>query len=473
MNTTSPATPLTRFREQLYRCFGMRRDALFEVLDAVVTAPQIESLVGLSLAPGFARGWASTCDALSDGSLEVPAIQRLLAAQPLPQPEATTEARELWALDGSTWPRPTALTSPERTVCRVLTAGSAGQSLVDGWEYQWLVVVPEDAGSWVLPLAVDRRSPTAGTATTLAIAQVRAVQDARAAAQTAAGSAADSAAVAEPAPRPILLLDSSYAVGQLVAADLGVDILARLASHRVFRRPAPPWKGIGRVPRHGPPFKLADPSTHGPPDATTVVPDPVYGAVTIDRWDRLHDERSPDSTVSLVRLQLAHYAPRAHRQGAPQPLWLVWTGDELPARDAAFRAWYLRRFAIEHAFRFLKQSLGWTTPHLRHPEAADRWSWVLALALWQLWLAREAVVPVTRPWERPRPVPRTPVRPTPGQVRRGCASLFAALGTPARPPQRRGNAPGRQRGQCPGRAPRYPVVKRGPPPAPPGSRAPP
>ncbi len=471
MNTTSPGTTLTRFRDARYPCFGMRRDALFDVLDALVTAPQVESLVGLSLAPGFLRGWASTCDALSDGSLEVPAIQRLLAAQPIIRPPDA--AREIWALDGSSWPRPTAPTSPQRTVCRVLTSGSAAQSLVDGWEYQWLVAVPEQAGSWVLPLAVDRRSPTAGTATTLAITQLRAVQAARAVARVEAGTAADPAAAADPAPRPILLLDSSYAVGQLVAADLGVDILARLAGNRVFRRPAPPWQGIGRLPKHGPPVKLADPTTHGEPDATTVLPDPLYGAVTIDRWDQLHDERAPARDRTLLRIQLAHYAPRAHRQGAPQPLWLVWTGNELPPSDAVFRAWYLRRFAIEHAFRFLKQSLDWTTPRLRHPQAADRWSWVLALALWQLWLAREVVVPVTRPWERARPAPQHPPRPTPGQVRRACASLFAALGTPARPPRKRGNAPGRQPGQAPGRAPRYPVVKRGPPPAPSGSRAPP
>lgn len=240
MNTTSPATTLTRCRDQLYQCFGLRRDALFDLLDAVTTAPVVESLVGLSLAPSFTRGWAATCDALSDGSLDVPAIQRVLAAHLAAVPRAG-DGRAVWALDGSRWARPCAPTSPQRTACRVLVPGSAGHTMADGWEYQWLVAVPEDAGSWVLPLAVDRRSPTAGTPTQLAITQVRAVQAARAATGT------DQA-------HPLLLLDSSYAVGQLVAAELGVDILARLAATRVFCRPAPPWKGIGRVPKHGPPL---------------------------------------------------------------------------------------------------------------------------------------------------------------------------------------------------------------------------
>jgi hypothetical protein len=471
MNTTSPATTLTRFRTELYQCFGMRRDALFDLLDAMVSAPQVESLVGLSLAPGFARGWASTCDALSDGSLDVPALQRVLAAHLAVVPPAVAD-REVWALDGSAWPRPSAPTSPERTACRVLVPGSVGHSMVDGWEYQWLVAVPEDAGSWVLPLSVDRRSPTAGTPTHLAIAQVRAVQAARAAARAAA-TAAD-------VTRPLLLLDSSYAVGHVVAAQLEVDILARLARHRVFRRPAPPWRGIGRLPKHGAPFILADPATHGPPAATTMQPDPVHGPITIDRWDHLHDERHPAVEVSVVRIQHARYAPQAHRTGRPLPLWLVWVGSGEPPDPAQCRQWYARRFAIEHAFRFLKQTLGWTTPHVRAPQAADRWSWLQGLALWHLWLARDVVIPERRPWDRRLPAllpapgdPAPRLRPTPGQVRRAWAGLLPTLGTPTRPPRPRGKAPGRQIGQAPGRAPRFPAVKRGPPPPPSGSRAPP
>ena len=30
---------------------------------------------------------------------------------------------------------------------------------------------------------------------------------------------------------------------------------------------------------------------------------------------------------------------------------------------------YVRRFDLEHTFRFLKQSMGWTTPRVRHPES--------------------------------------------------------------------------------------------------------
>ena len=53
------------------------------------------------------------------------------------------------------------------------------------------------------------------------------------------------------------------------------------------------------------------------------------------------------------------------------------------------RTWqaFLRRFDIEHTFRFLKQVLGWTRPKLRDPAAADRWSWLIIACYAQLRLA--------------------------------------------------------------------------------------
>lgn len=443
MNTTSPATTLTHFRTELYQCFGMRRDALFELLDAVLAGPAVTSAVRLSLEPVFRRQWASACDALSDGSLDAAALQRLVA--PALVETARIGGRALWVMDGSGWPRPSAPTSPERTACRVLVPGSARQSIQDGWEYQWLCAIPDAAGSWVLPLSVTRRSIEAGTPTALAITQIRQVQAAR----IATGTAAE---------RPLLLLDSSYDVVQLVEADLGVDILARSARNRRFYRP-PRWSGRGRKPIHGPVFKLNDATTHGAPDHREVLPDAVHGTVTIERWDRLHREERAAVECSLIRITLAHVSERSHHTVPPPPLWLVWTGTAPPPTAALFRIWYARRFAIEHAFRFLKQTLGWTRLRPRSPQTADRWSWLLAMALWQLWLARRQVEAIRLPWE----AVATRCPPSPGQVRRSLARLLLALGTPARSPRPRGKSPGRLPGQAPGRARRYPARKRAPP----------
>src|SRR5215218_10795040 len=32
---------------------------------------------------------------------------------------------------------------------------------------------------------------------------------------------------------------------------------------------------------------------------------------------------------------------------------------------------------IEHTVRFCKQTFGWTTPRPRHPEQAERWTWLV------------------------------------------------------------------------------------------------
>lgn len=435
---TTPAAPLARFRAELYQSgLGLRRDALCDLLDAVLCGDGARSLVRHSLHPAFRRGWAAICDALSDGSLDVAALHRLFA-QTLPA--ALVEGRLLWALDGTTWPRPEARTSPERTWGRFVTGGTPQSGIIGAWEYQWLTAIPEASGSWVLPLAVGRRDLVAGTATTLAIRQLRAVQ---------AGRPPD-------APRPLLLLDSHYDVAELVAAELGVDILARLAANRRFYRRPGPYPGKGAPRKHGPVFRLADPTTHGTPDRSQCEADAVYGTVTIDVWEGLHTPPAPRLELTVIRVRLGRL-PR--REQPPRPLWLVWHGGALPADLRTVQRWYQRRFAIEHAFRFLKQDLGWTAIRPRSPQTADRWSWLLAAGLWELWLAREVVADQRLPWEHP-PLGSAL---SPGRVRRGFAGLVLTLGTPARPPRPRGKAPGRPRGQCPGPAPRFPVLRRGPP----------
>jgi hypothetical protein len=119
---------------------------------------------------------------------------------------------------------------------------------------------------------------------------------------------------------------------------------------------------------------------------------------------------------------------------------------------------YVRRFDLEHTFRFLKQALGWTTPRVRHPEQADRWrTWLVLVAFTQLRLARAACVADRRlPWERHYNTGRlTPIR-----VHRVVSALLAQLGTPAKPPKPCGRSPGRSKGRISGRAKRYPALKK-------------
>ncbi|MFB7216342.1 hypothetical protein ACFCYV_42780, partial [Streptomyces sp. NPDC056255] len=143
-------------------------------------------------------------------------------------------------------------------------------------------------------------------------------------------------------------------------------------------------------------------------------------------------------------------------QDAP-PVWL-WSSKTGATSDDVDRFWqaFLRRFDLEHTFRFAKQTLGWTTPKIRTPEAADRWTWILIVAHTQLRLARPLAEDLRRPWEKPAP----PNRLTPTRVRRGFRNIRAHLLCPARVPQPRGTGPGRPPGtKNKHRAPRYDVGK--------------
>jgi hypothetical protein len=62
---------------------------------------------------------------------------------------------------------------------------------------------------------------------------------------------------------------------------------------------------------------------------------------------------------------------------------------------------YLRRFAIDHWYRFIKQRLHWTVPHFATPEQSERWSDLIPQLTWQLWLARTCADDCPLPWQQP------------------------------------------------------------------------
>src|SRR5215211_5364454 len=74
--------------------------------------------------------------------------------------------------------------------------------------------------------------------------------------------------------------------------------------------------------------------------------------------------------------------------------------------------------------------MGWATPRVRHPEQADRWTWLVVAAYTQLRLARARVADLRLPWERHYEAGRlTPVR-----VHRVVSAAWRMW---ARPPSRR------------------------------------
>jgi hypothetical protein len=448
---------LLSFRNSFYECLHRRGDALFELTDAILSADAaVPSPVHLSLQASHHRGWGSLYAALDRGQIDDETLRKLLARHPLSGSAATTP---VYAVDTSVWPRCDAECSPERGYYYHPSRHSAGQPIVAGWAYQFVAQLNFVRESWTAPVDVERVRP-AQDANVVAAEQVRSFLRRR-------RSSCEEGTTAS----PLFVFDAGY---DPVKVQQGLEgcpcqILLRLrAGRRFYGDPSlcDPPEHIGRPRRHGPKMKCSDPLTWPEPSAEHHCQDAAYGSVRVRAWAEMHPKvnnhprkgtRGPlPIVVGTLILVEVERLPRGERRREPRVLWLWWHHPEgtAPDLDLIWRS-YVRRFDLEHTLRFLKQSMGWTTPRVRHPEQADRWSWLVVAAYTQLRLARERVADMRLPWERRYDRGRlTPVR-----VHRVVSSLLVEVGTPAKAPKPCGRSPGRPKGSLSGRAKRYPAIK--------------
>ena len=436
---------LRAFRAELYACCTRRADALLDLTDALLsTQGPVGSLPHLSLEPAHRRGWGSTYAALARGRIDADRLWDLLAGHPL------AGGQPIYAVDVTTWPRCDAECSPERGLYYHPSRHSAGQPIVAGWAFQWIAQLGFARDSWTAPVDARRLRPADDTDHTAA-AQIRTLL-----ARLPAGG-----------PIPWFVFDAGYDSAQLSLdlADAAVAVLVRLRADRCFYADPPPRPPgtSGRPRRHGAKFAFADPTTWPAPTTTHVATDDQYGTVTVQAWSGLHPKQhrhpghgsgAPRPIVrgTIIRVAVQRIPAKTR---PPKVLWLWWQGPGPLDLDLAWRA-YTRRFDLEHTIRFAKQTLGWTTPRVRHPVQAERWTWLVLAGYTQLRLARQIVADQRLAWERPRP----PGQLSPYRVRRGFSRLLCVLGSPAAAPKPSGRSPGRPKGRCSGPAVRHPAIKK-------------
>lgn len=423
-------TTLAAFRRDVYHCFTRASDALFEVADALLTAPQPRAVIELSQAPGFRRGWPSLYAAFRDGQIDRAALRRLFARHaPAPAPGE----RLVLGLDTSPIHRPEAATSADRTLVYAPNLPAGVAPTRPGWAFSTLAVLPEPVSSWTYTLD-NQRVPSAATATAIGAAQV-------------------AAALPLLPARPVLVADGHYGTAKWVVATaaLPCDQLLRAKRTAVLYRPAPPPTGKPGAPRKdGARFQGSDPATHGLPDAAWRGQDARGQAVSVACWGGLHFKACRGEAITAIRIVRAG---AAGTKRDPREAWFWWLGDAPLPLDTLPHL-YARRFGIEHSYKFDKQALLWTGPRLRTPAQMERWTDVVAAVHNQLVLARPLAVIAHRPWE-------TAARSvTPQQVRRAMARIIARVGTPARVPRPRGKAPGRAPGTVVQLAPRHDVIRK-------------
>ena len=377
-------------------------------------------LAELSLEPECRRGHGGVYDAVNAGQVQIARLRWAVTALPLP---AWPDGRIRLAVDVSSWLRPDAACSPGRSFCHCYGRGNNSAQMIPGWPYSLVAALEPGRTCWTLLLDAIRIGPDDDLAAVTA-AQVREVVTRI----IAAGHWRDGD------PEILVIFDAGYEPARLayLLRDLPVQVLGRLASHRVLRQPPPPREPgqMGRPVRHGRELKLGDEATHPEPDVRTTTGTTRYGTAIARAWHRMHPRlkargawagyqgKLPVIEGTLIKLTVDHLP----HEREPKPVWL-WTSrpDADPAEvDRCWQA-FLRRF--EHTFRFLKQVLGWTRPKLRDPAAADRWTWLIIAAHTQLYLARGLAEDLRLPWQAPARDGRL----TPARVRRGFRNIHRTM----------------------------------------------
>lgn len=426
------------FRQAIYRHgYQRQKDGQFELTDALLTLGSQPSPAYLSQAPCFRRTWSSVYTAIEDGEQATEWLQGYL----LEQVEESESGVQYFALDTSSWVRKQAVTLPERQYVHQATNAVKGGEVSVGYAYSFLNWVSVPHSSWALPVHT-RRVKITETCISAALEQVRWLSQQR---QSCAGI-------------DIVTADGTYGTSHFLGPLRGqgrVGIVTRLAKHRVlYRCPPPRCPGQrGRHRRHGAAFAFKKPETWLEADEQVRFDDPIWGTVELRRWNCLHDLHDWQTHFDVM-----YACVHVERASPPEPIWLAWLPPQsLPPQTNARFVWnaFQQRWPIEPHFRFRKQHLMWTRPRWLCPAACDRWTRLVDLAFWQLYLARDIVADQPLPWQ-PHQSLLTPLR-----VLQAFPRYFSACGTPAQPPQTRGYSSGWPIGKSRQHRLRSPVTKKG------------
>jgi hypothetical protein len=471
MNIEQHTHTLKQFRQQLYQAFIHRADTLTELVDAICSYPDANSIVEYSLAACFRRTYSNISKAIDEFDLGDQTIASL-AAPYLPEPQK--QPFHLLATDVTPQPRPFAQTLADRGMVYQPNAVAGNKPVTIGHQYSSVVLLPEPeegiTASWVVPLDTQRVA-TDEDKEAVGCEQIKALLDS----PHLPFSEQFCVDVGDSAYSKVPCLHSKRAYGNLVS-------IARLNGTRTLYQPykseastdniacKKSANSSGRKTVFGKRFSLKEPETWHEPDVSLTIEETSRRGkkyrYEIKAWHnmlmrgknkpyRMPMEKYP---FTLVLVQAYNEEGQLLRK---RPMWLIAIGErrhELTVSDI-FHA-YARRSDIEHFFRFSKQKLCLDNSQTPDVTREESW-WCLAhLAYFQLWLARYIAECLPRPWERCLPQMKKRLR-SPTLVQRDFGRIIRQVGTPAKPPKPRNNGAGRPPGTTLSPRPRQKVVVKG------------
>jgi DDE superfamily endonuclease len=431
-NKSASKASIKDFRDQVSRSLGPASGVLVNLIDVLAIGPRPGSPVEMTLSPLWGYQWSSLYTGINRASQELAETiadddwlaelrkQRLtwLASQEIVSVNSATGKWRVRILDATDYPRP-----KTETVKLGYVHGADGMHPGHGLS---LLSERVGAGSWTLPLEIGWIPPKSHPIA-YGVAQL------------------EEFVKRHPWPeKQALAVDAQYTVEPFLnpVHQLGIPILGRVASSRVFFLPPPAYAGFGRPRVRGRKIKLNDARTLPTIDAKDEWELEGGGRIEVSRWDDIRMRKWPGQRLALYRVieYKADGKPRYKR-----PLWLIFVPTsneiELPTPREA-QAIYEERFGVEHSIRFMKGDLGLTCGQFNSTEAEGRvqvWVEMVATTFWFLWALRtlaETEREKLPGWWRSGKL-------TPGAVRRLAAGLLLSLGWSKPEPKTRGKSPGR------------------------------
>jgi len=421
-----------------------------DLVDALSSNTQANSVVELSLSPYFRRDYNSLFKSLDEYQYYwVHHNLAQLAAPYLPQPQR----RSFWLLgvDVTSCSRPYAKKLADKSYVYQPNPVRTNKPITVGHQYSSVCLLPErmrPSPHWVIPLS-NRRVVKWDDKEKVGAEQIR--------------------FLLEDTTLPfyqqlcVEVADSSYSKpGYLLSLLTQTNLvnIVRVRSNHIFYRQtvATAQTGPGHPRWYGTRFALKDPATWPTPDATLTTsftsPKNQCFPVKIEVWDHLllrGRSQTPGLSMHHYPLRLARISCcREHGEGAyAHPLWLILSGDrrkEIQLDEVSSA--YQQRYDMEHFFRFGKQRMllsRYQTPEVEHEQ---NWWQLVHLAYLQLWVAQRFAIVQPRPWERYLPQVKQNY-PSPAMVQRNFGTIIRQFGTPAVSPKRRGYSSGRGKGSGP------------------------
>lgn len=457
---------LSDFRDELYLLFPKRADAIMDLIDAISSNTIAASPTELSLNPFFQRQYGSVHAAIKNfaatGKLDA-LQQTLLPIVTRNIPEPVTRPFYLLAGDATSCSRPFSPTLKDRGVQYAPNPTLNNKPITIGHSYSALAALPEKATfnspAWVIPLLM-KRVPSDKKATEIAADQLQVLlEDDSLPFKSHLTAAA---------------FDSGYSsktfVHDTAKHQNYVNIVRMRGNRKIYRQPENTKKNDskGHPVWYGSQYHMHDPSTWEDPDSKDFVPitfkNGRNAVAVIQTWNDMLMRGGKNIPMHQRPFNLLRISVKDDN-GKPvfiRPLWLIVTGERRheisPAQsyDA-----YRQRYDIEHFFRFGKQKLllnAYQTSDVCHEE---NWWSLVCLAYVQLYLMAPLAAHHPRPWERYLPQfqnQQDAEIASPSTTLRDAGRILTEIGSPAKPPKKRGLAPGRSKGDSQKKRNKLPII---------------